>query len=98
MNIAICVNKNMLSIEETKLFDWLKSIGISTMYIYKIKEIFNEEGIKFCRKTMNCFTTEDIKKYVEQMKINEEKQFLTDLLEDCPGVDVSTAVSELMNR
>ena len=47
---------------------------------------------------MNCFTTEDIKKYVEQMKITEEKQFLTDLLEDCPGVDVSAAVSELMNR
>ena len=88
----------MLSAEEKKLINWLKSIGISTMYIYKIKEIFNEEGIKFCRKTMNCFTIEDIKKYVEQMKKDDEKQFLTTLLEDCPGVDVSIAVSELMSR
>ena len=86
----------MLSVEETKLIDWLKSIGISTMYIYKIKEIFNEEGIKFCRKTMNCFTIEDIKKSVEQMKIDDEKEFLTCLISDCPGVKADEFVNKLM--
>ena len=72
----------MFNLEEKKLIDFLKSIDIPDKYIYKIKVIFNEEGVKFCCKTMNCFTIEDIKKSVEQMKIDEDKEFLTCLISD----------------
>ena len=86
----------MFNLEEKKLIDWLKSIDIPDKYIYKIKDIFNEEGVKFCCKTMNCFTIEDIKKSVEQMKIDDEKEFLTSLISDCPGVKVDEVVEKLM--
>ena len=86
----------MFNLEEKQLIDWLKSIDIPDKYIYKIKVIFNEEGIKFCCKTMNCFTIEDIKKSVEQMKDDEDKEFLTCLISDCPGVKVDEVVDKLM--
>ena len=45
---------------------------------------------------MNCFTIEDIKKSVEQMKIDDDKEFLTCLISDCPGVKADEVVDKLM--
>jgi len=85
----------MLSLEEKKVFDFLKEINISEKYIYKIKNIFEEEGIKFCIKTMNTFTSVEIKESVMKMECEDEADFMKDILSDIKDINISEVMNKL---
>ena len=85
----------MLSLEEKKVFKFIKEKNISEKYIYKIKEIFEEESIKFCIKTMNTFTSEEIIESVMQMKQEDEEDFVKDILSDIKDINIPEVMTKL---
>jgi len=85
----------MLSLEEKKVFKFLKEKNISDKYIYKIKEIFEEESIKFCIKTMNGFTSEEIRESVMKMKQDDEEDFMKYILSDMKDINPKQVLTQL---
>ena len=85
----------MLTPEEKKVFNFLKEINISEKYIYKIKELFKEEGIKFCIKTMNAFTEAEIKESVMQMECDDDRDFIKDILSDINDLNIPEVMNKL---
>ena len=85
----------MLTPEEKKVFNFLKEINISEKYIYKIKELFKEEGIKFCIKTMNAFTPAEIKESVMQMEREDDRDFIKDILSDIKDLNINKVMTKL---
>jgi len=85
----------MLNLEEIKVFKFLKEKNISEKNIYKIKEIFEEEGINFCIKTMNAFTSEEIKESVMQMEHEDDENFIKDILSDIKDLNINKVMTKL---
>ena len=88
----------MKSTESKKTIIWLKENGFSSEEIFRIKDLFNKERIKFCVKSFRKEELEGLKKELINIKKQEEESYYKELLESVDGVDIESALEQILNH
>ena len=73
-------------------YAWLKDNGFSKRDISYIEKIYDEEGIRFCKKT---FLSQDLNEMKEELKDIHKKEFYKKLFSTVKGVDIDKAFAYL---
>lgn len=69
--------------EHQETCDWLKSKSFNDKDIFHIKKLYEKEGVKFCIKTFNAISIEemkeDLKKYKNKSSFRKCKKVFVNL-------------------
>jgi len=84
--------------ESKKTRIWLKKNGFSSDDIFNIEKLYNKEGIKFCIKSFRIGELKDLKNEIIKLKRCEEESYYKELLESVEGVDIESAINQLINH
>ncbi len=84
--------------ESKKTRIWLKDNGFTSGEIFDIEKLYNKEGIKFCVKSFRIDELEDLKKEIIELRKCEEELYYKELLESVEGVDIESAINQLINH
>ena len=77
---------------------WLNENGFTSDEIFDIEKLYNKEGIKFCIKSFRIDELKDLKMEILELKKHEEELYYKDLLESVEGVDIESALRQLINH
>ena len=84
--------------ESKKTRIWLKENGFSSEEIFMIKDLFEKEGIRFCVKSFRKDDLDDLKKELSDLKKKENMKYYKELLESVDGVDIESALEQILNH
>lgn len=84
--------------ESKKTRIWLKENGFSSEEIFMIKDLFEKEGIRFCVKSFRKEDLDGLKKEISDIKKKENMKYYKELLESVDGVDIESALEQLLNH
>ena len=84
--------------ESKKTRIWLKKNGFSSEDIFNIEKLYNKEGVKFCIKSFRIDELEGLKKEIIELRKCEEELYYKELLESVEGVDIESAINQLINH
>ena len=77
---------------------WLKENGFSSEEIFMVKNLFEKEGIRFCVKSFRKNELDGLKKEISYIKKKENMKYYKELLESVDGVDIESALEQLLNH
>jgi hypothetical protein len=77
---------------------WLKENGFTSSEIFDIEKLYSEEGVKFCIDSFKIGELKDLKKEIIKLKKYEEESYYKELLESVDGVDIKSALEQILNH
>ena len=87
----------MKEISNKKTCEWLKSHNFSIRDIDYIKKIYHKEGVKFTIKSFREDELDELRDELKRIYKKEEYNLYKELLSTVSKVDVSKAISMLMD-
>ena len=79
-----------------KTCEWLKTYDFCSRDIDYIKKIYDKEGVKFCVKSFRTDDLDDLRGELKRIYKKEKYNLYKDLLSTVSKVDISKAMSMLM--
>jgi hypothetical protein len=88
----------MKSSEFLVAYQWLRDNGLSDSDVVYVKQMYDKNNIKFCKKSLFAEDLSEMKEELKRINEKKDRNFYMSLLTSVKGVDTERALKKIVGH